>query len=285
MKAKLLSLLYCAGITFLLLVVVYIIFRGISTIYIKKNRNKYFNKFEKECNKIKENGNDLSKKYEEYKKIVIAFELNKIIRCSNSVVSNSSFNQTKYFLKYSNIEKNLESLEKLDFISTFYKELYNFYNSIDGTRKILTKSMPLFIKFFSNKKRMPYIICEVDINLTRVQKPFLHFLYISPAGRSRHESTIVLNSSTIKELSEEISGSINKKGHAKLQRSIMTNDLREAIKKRDNYTCCECGNSVYKEPNLLLEVDHIIPVSKGGKTEASNLQTLCWRCNRSKGDK
>ena len=285
MKAKLLSLLYCAGITFLLLAVIYIIFRGISTIYIKKNKNKYFNKFKKECNKIKEDGNDLSKKYEEYKKIVLAFGLNKIIRCSNSVVSNSSFNQTKYFLKYSNIEKNLESLEKLDFISTFYKELYNFYNSIDGTRKILTKNMPLFIKLFSNKKRMPYIICEVDIDLTRIQKPFLHFLYISPAGRSKHESIIVLNSSTIKELSEEISGSINKKGHAKFQRSIMTNDLREAIKKRDDYTCCKCGNSVYKEPNLLLEVDHIIPVSKGGKTEASNLQTLCWRCNRSKGDK
>ncbi|MCM1180947.1 MAG: HNH endonuclease [Clostridium sp.] len=64
----------------------------------------------------------------------------------------------------------------------------------------------------------------------------------------------------------------------------MTNDLREAIKKRDNYTCCLCGNSVYNEPNLLLEVDHIVPISKGGKTEAGNLQTLCWRCNRKKSD-
>ena len=64
----------------------------------------------------------------------------------------------------------------------------------------------------------------------------------------------------------------------------MTQDLREAIKKRDNYTCCKCGNSVFKEPNLLLEVDHIIPVSKGGLTVESNLLTLCWRCNREKAD-
>ena len=71
-----------------------------------------------------------------------------------------------------------------------------------------------------------------------------------------------------------------KKGHSKKQRAAMTQDLREAIKKRDNYTCCKCGNSVFKEPNLLLEVDHIIPVSKGGLTVESNLQTLCWRCNR-----
>ena len=37
--------------------------------------------------------------------------------------------------------------------------------------------------------------------------------------------------------------------------------------------------------NLLLEVDHIIPISKGGKTEPDNLQTLCWKCNRTKSNK
>ncbi|MBR2352886.1 MAG: HNH endonuclease, partial [Clostridia bacterium] len=34
-----------------------------------------------------------------------------------------------------------------------------------------------------------------------------------------------------------------------------------------------------------LEVDHIIPVSKGGKSTLDNLQTLCERCNRGKGTK
>ena len=46
-----------------------------------------------------------------------------------------------------------------------------------------------------------------------------------------------------------------------------------------------CGNSTFSEPNLLLEIDHIIPVAKGGATIEENLQTLCWKCNRSKSSK
>ena len=69
------------------------------------------------------------------------------------------------------------------------------------------------------------------------------------------------------------------------QRALMTSRLREQIKERDGYACRYCGASVFAEPHLLLEIDHIVPVSKGGLTTESNLQTLCWRCNRSKGAK
>jgi len=58
---------------------------------------------------------------------------------------------------------------------------------------------------------------------------------------------------------------------------------------RDNFTCQECGyHETLKERPWLpdmskLECDHIIPLAKGGKTEMSNLQTLCKGCNRKKG--
>lgn len=39
------------------------------------------------------------------------------------------------------------------------------------------------------------------------------------------------------------------------------------------------------ETNLLLEINHIIPVARGGETVEDNLQTLCWKCNRAKSDK
>jgi len=71
---------------------------------------------------------------------------------------------------------------------------------------------------------------------------------------------------------------------AKYQRSILSDSLRYDVLKRDNFTCQICGASAKKD-GVKLEVDHICPVSKGGKTEISNLQTLCERCNRGKSDK
>lgn len=65
----------------------------------------------------------------------------------------------------------------------------------------------------------------------------------------------------------------------------MTTNLRLKIKNRDNYTCKKCGISTNSEKNLLLEIDHIIPLSKGGITTEDNLQTLCWKCNRTKGSR
>ena len=97
--------------------------------------------------------------------------------------------------------------------------------------------------------------------------------------------TVPMTEETIAELIKVLESKINESAFKKEQRTLMTQKLRDFIKKRDNYTCCNCGNSTYIEPNLLLEIDHIIPVSKGGRTVEDNLQTLCWKCNRAKSNK
>lgn len=70
---------------------------------------------------------------------------------------------------------------------------------------------------------------------------------------------------------------------SKNQRKLMTPKLRKRIMERDNYTCQECGKHMPDEVGL--HIDHIIPVSKGGKTVESNLQVLCSKCNRKKSNK
>jgi hypothetical protein len=64
----------------------------------------------------------------------------------------------------------------------------------------------------------------------------------------------------------------------------VSKSIRINVFERDNYTCQICGRNV-KEDNVKLEIDHIIPVSKGGSDDISNLQTLCFDCNRGKSNK
>lgn len=111
------------------------------------------------------------------------------------------------------------------------------------------------------------------------------FAYTSGGGMAQRSFTVPMTEETIAELINVLEGKLTAKAFAKEQRALMTKKLREFIKNRDNYTCCSCGNSTHAEPNLLLEIDHIIPVAKGGCTVEENLQTLCWKCNRSKSDK
>lgn len=111
------------------------------------------------------------------------------------------------------------------------------------------------------------------------------FTYTSNGGYAQRSFAVPMTENTVVELIKRLENKLTFAEFKKEQRCMMTKKLREFIKQRDNYTCKCCGNSTYKEPNLLLEIDHIIPVAKGGVTEANNLQTLCWRCNRSKSDK
>jgi 5-methylcytosine-specific restriction endonuclease McrA len=106
-------------------------------------------------------------------------------------------------------------------------------------------------------------------------------LFSSTEKSSAKKTTTTKNSSyktvsyTRKPTKEEI----------KRERNKMTAKVRERILARDNYTCQICGLSRKDEPHLALHVDHIVPVSKGGKTIDNNLQCLCWQCNLKKSDK
>lgn len=67
------------------------------------------------------------------------------------------------------------------------------------------------------------------------------------------------------------------------ERVKMSASLRYEILKRDHFKCVLCGRTP-AEDNIKLHVDHIIPISKGGKTEWDNLRTLCQDCNLGKSD-
>ncbi|MFW5853547.1 MAG: homing endonuclease associated repeat-containing protein [Patescibacteria group bacterium] len=61
--------------------------------------------------------------------------------------------------------------------------------------------------------------------------------------------------------------------------------VRLEVLNRDNFKCRFCGKSPAINFGTELHIDHVVPFSKGGKSVAENLQTLCKECNLGKSDK
>lgn len=60
--------------------------------------------------------------------------------------------------------------------------------------------------------------------------------------------------------------------------------LRFEILQRDNFTCQYCGRSPRFNKDVVLEMDHKYPASKGGEWSKENIVTSCRDCNGGKSD-
>ena len=65
----------------------------------------------------------------------------------------------------------------------------------------------------------------------------------------------------------------------RVEEAKISNKVKYLIIKKDYDRCCRCGTK------RDLTVVHIFPISKGGKTTYSNLQTLCVKCAKRKGNR
>lgn len=70
------------------------------------------------------------------------------------------------------------------------------------------------------------------------------FSYTS-GGMARRSFTVPMTEENISELIKVLESKLTASAFAKEQRILMTKKLRDLIKRRDNFTCCNCGNSTY----------------------------------------
>lgn len=252
--------------------------------YIEEKKNKITDLFGKRIKREETTHESAYNYLRPYKKIIDPF----VAEVSAQVFGSAENKPLEYVVKYfypngMQIKKYIENLE----------ELLNELETMREAKRIIENYKLDYKQYIAN---VPYYVIANDekgfysrLGLNTIDEEDINIRYVfsctTPGGRKQNTFPVVMDENNITEIIRILENKLSKDSFVKKQRSLMTKKLREAIKNRDNYTCCNCGNSIYDEPNLLLEVDHIIPVSKGGLTQNDNLQTLCWKCNRNKGAK
>jgi len=143
------------------------------------------------------------------------------------------------------------------------------------------KKINSLLKFYY-KENVEILLRKKPINITIkgriIRKNFLGNKYIVIKGKDREPIKIFIEDI---ELHSILPVDYERKEKQK-QRPSLNPTLRYKILKRDRHTCKSCGA---RAPEVELEVDHIIPVSKGGTDDENNLTTKCVPCNRGKSDR
>ena len=158
--------------------------------------------------------------------------------------------------------------------------LKNFGNFATSCEKLkIEKLIDLEKQAFQNLVKQKPLPFSITIRLVSVN-------YYGKV--QRFPKTQTFNTNEILALIKRIN---NKSGHfyndreiwdaiCRVERGKVSNKLRFAIYERDGFRCQICGKVFHQN---VLEIDHIKPIAKGGKTTIDNLQTLCHDCNVKKG--
>lgn len=211
-----------------------------------------------------------------------------VYNCSRTICDNARKQPFKYVCKYFELEPTENTLEE-------FENLLNNLEAAKLGKKLLNREKNRILDSIQNE--VPKIIKQYGyykfqrelgfkvVGFDELEFPRYIFQYVSPGGNASTRCDVIMDIDNLNRFIKYLSETIKFKKSIEGQRALMTSALRMKILKRDNYTCQKCKNTIRNEPNLLLEVDHIKPLSKGGMTTEDNLQVLCWRCNRSKGSK
>lgn len=294
---------------FLVLIAPYFIwewqyFKGEKFLELKNRLQRYVD----ECNEMNQHIESLKDTYEAYEQVdqgVAEFVDNSIhnykrkamnqhgydkytINCSSVVLRGARNQPFKYICKYFDIKPTEDNLAK------FEETLNNFSAAQQGVEFLKNKrekvvedvksEIPTVIRIF-RKNTLEKKLGFEKVDFSQAYIPVYKFQYVSAGGNKAESVKIPLTVDVLDRFVRFLGDIVKFRKSAAGQRALMTSSLRQKIKERDNFSCKKCQNNLKKEPNLLLEIDHIVPISKGGLTAEDNLQTLCWKCNRSKGSK
>lgn len=143
----------------------------------------------------------------------------------------------------------MDDYEKADYISSLWNDPKD----------------PILKSFFGKKI---YLINQLQTEITKLTDPDL-FL---------KEDNIEYGARPLEDLTLHKLGKIDPDQEKKIRDEV----FEKSKDKKGNYTCAVCNKKA--KNRVYFQIDHIVPMNKGGKTKIENLQVLCRTCNGTKSD-
>lgn len=258
------------NISLLLCLLSIIVYYSIIKKYIKKEETEVINK----SDKIKKL-NEINKKY----------SFKKITNCKRKIIEREFSRKSLYNVKSIDVIRyNIEN--NIDFIRTDIENAIYNIKMLDDYNKEVNKLT--LIKSNNTSKKFNKIENCIFNKLIYKKEDFLINVklivyYRSNSGKINENIKTLITFLELVNIYNAWQQGNKYCETQKRERRIMNDDIRYNVLKRDNFQCQLCGATA--KDGAKLHVDHIIPVSKGGKTIMSNLQTLCDRCNIGKSNK
>lgn len=258
------------NISLLLCLLSIIVYYSIIKKHIKKEETEVINK----SDKIKKL-NEINKKY----------SFKKITNCKRKIIEREFSRKSLYNVKSIDIIRyNIEN--NIDFIRTDIENAIYNIKMLDDYNKEVNKLT--LIKSNNTSKKFNKIENRIFNKLIYKKEDFLINVklivyYRSNSGKINENIKTLITFLELVNIYNAWQQGNKYCETQKRERRIMNDDIRYNVLKRDNFQCQLCGATA--KDGAKLHVDHIIPVSKGGKTIMSNLQTLCDRCNIGKSNK
>ena len=182
-------------------------------------------------------------------------------------------NILKYYAQYEAVPKFYTFAEvdrnKLD----ISKIAQHIWDEVMGERKrteyvdsLWESSDDNMLRLFFGRKL--YFLRQLNIELMKLSHPDIY----------DEENNIKYGTRALEDLPLYEIGKIN----PTLEKSLRDEAFEKAKDEDGNYHCACCG--VADKSRIYFQVDHIVPMNKGGKSVVENLQILCRQCNGTKGD-
>lgn len=193
------------------------------------------------------------------------------------VLSSEVFNKIESYANYiASIQYNRDKLKTyLDSTKELFDKKYDYNFETIGIP--IDEFYKREAQLFNSRVLKPTTNCKIIVSLT----------YSSPKGKVNEGKQDTFNFEQLLKCYQNISKDrldyTTYSRIANVVRGEVSNKLRYDILNRDGFKCVICGAT--RNDGAKLQIDHIIPVSKGGQTTPDNLRTLCERCNMGKSNK